>query len=135
MEENFNENTNVNETTAPAEAPVRRRRPKTKAEIFKESTLPLIILGISAVLILVFIIGSITRAVQKKHITRDASIAVSESIAAEEARLSAEIETILTKSEKLAAGYAYDEAIALIDSFSGNIGGYPELQDARARFE
>ena len=135
MEENFNENINVSETAAPAEAPVRRRRPKTKAEIFKESTLPLIILGVSAILILVFIIGSITRGIQKKHITRDASIAVSESIAAEEARLAAEIEMILTKSEQLAAGYAYDEAIALIDSFSGNIGGYPQLQDARARFE
>ena len=139
MEENMNENINqentAQETAAPPEAPVRRRRQKTKAEIFKESTLPLIILGISAVLILVFIIGSITRAVQKNRVVRDASIAASESIAAEEARLSSEIEMILTKSEELANGYAYDEAIALIDSFSGNIGGYPELQDARARFE
>lgn len=139
MEENLNENiwqdTPSQSPSVPPEAPTRRRRPKTKAQIFKESTLPLIILGISAVLILVFIIGSITRAVQKNRITRDASIAVSESIAEEEARLSAEIDTILVKSEALAAGYAYDEAIALIDSFSGNIGGYPELQDARARFE
>lgn len=135
MEENANKNIQVNETAAPSQAPVRRRRPKTKAEIFKESTLPLIILGVSAVLILVFIIGSITRAVQKKHVTREASIAVSESIAAEEARLASEIEAILTKSEELAAGYAYDEALALIDSFSGNIGGYPQLQDARARYE
>lgn len=143
MEENKNENINQNEVTTesagnetnPPAAPARRRRQKTKAEIFKESTLPLIILAISAVLILVFIIGSITRAVQKKHINRDASIAVSESVAAEEARLAAEIESILTKAEALAAGYAYDSAIAEIDSFSGNIGGYPQLQDARARYE
>lgn len=139
MEDNLNENTTQNEipqqAAAPTEVPVRRRRQKTKAEIFKESTLPLIILGVAAVLILVFIVGSITRAVQKKHITRDASIAVSESIAEEESRLAAEIDMILTKGEALAAGYAYDEAIALIDSFSGNIGGYPQLQDARARYE
>lgn len=139
MEENLNENMNQNEalqeTAASSEVPVRRRRQKSKAEIFKETTLPLIILGVSAVLILVFIVGSVVRGIQKNRINREASIAVSESIANEEARLSSEIETILTKSEALAAGYAYDEAIALIDSFSGNIGGYPELQDARARFE
>lgn len=139
MDENLNNNVNqdtaAQEAAVPSETNTRRRRPKTKAEIFKESTLPLIILGISAALILVFIVGSIVRGVQKNKITKEASIAVSESIAEEEARLSVEIERILTESEALAAGYAYDEAIALVDSFSGNIGGYPELQDARARYE
>ena len=119
MEENYNEmQPEVEQNPAPAARP--RRRPKTKAEIFKESTLPLIILGVAAVLILTFIIGSITRAVQKRHIDRDASIAVSESIAEEEARLSAEVDSIMKKAEQLAAGYAYEDAIAVINSFSGN---------------
>lgn len=134
MEENYNEMQPEMEQK-PAPAPRPRRRPKTNAEIFKESTLPLIILGVAAVLILTFIIGSITRAIQKKHIDRDASIAVSESIAEEEARLSAEVNSIMKKAEQLAAGYAYEEAIAMINSFSGNIGGYPQLQDALARYE
>jgi len=118
-----------------APTPRSRRRPKSKAEIFKESTLPLIILAVAALLIVVFIIGSITRAVQKKHIDRDASIAVSESVSIEEARLNAEAEEILADAERLAAGYAFEEAIARINSFSGNIGGYPELQDAMSRYE
>lgn len=113
--------------------PQRVRR--SKQELFKETSLPVIILGVAALLILVFIIGSITRGVQKKNIEESAAIAVSESIAAEEARLAAEVESILTQSERLAASYDYDGAIALINSFSGNIGGYPELQDAQARFE
>jgi len=112
------------------------RRPRqSKQEVFKESTLPVIILGVAALLILVFIIGSITRAIQKKNIEEAASIAVSESIAEEQARLDAEMKSILEESERMAAGYDFDGAVALIDTFSGNIGGYPQLQDARARFE
>ena len=135
MEENKNEN--ITESTAevtPA-VPTRRRRPKSKMEIFKETTLPLIILAVAAVLILVFIAGSITRAIQKRHIERDASIAVSESIAQEEARLSSEVASILEDAEALARGYDYQGAIDLVNSFSGNVGGYPELQDALARYE
>lgn len=112
-----------------------RRRKKSKMQIFKETTLPLIILGVAAVLILVFIAGSITRGVQKKQVLKESSIAASSSLAEEEARQAAEADAILKDAEKLAAGYDYDKAIALIDSFSGNIGNYPQLQDARARFE
>ena len=120
-------------TSSPARP---ERRPRlSKQEIFKQTTLPVIILGIAALLILIFIIGSITRAVQKNHVEKEASIAVSESIAEEQARLEAEMASILEKAEQMAAGYDFDGAVALIDTFSGNIGGYPKLQDARARFE
>ena len=43
-----------------------RRRKPTKAQIFKERMLPLIILGITALVILIILVGSITRAVQRK---------------------------------------------------------------------
>lgn len=117
--------------------PVRaERRPRlSKQDMFKQSTLPVIIVGVAALLILIFIIGSITRAVQKNKIEKEASIAVSESIAEEQARLEAEMNSILENAERMAAGYDFDGAVALIDTFSGNIGGYPQLQDARARYE
>lgn len=118
---------------SPRPRPERRR--KTKLEIFKETSLPIIIMGVAALLILVFIIGSITRAVQKHKIEVAASVAASESVAAEEARLSSEVNSILANAQKLADYYDYDGAIALIDSFSGNIGGYPALQDARTSYE
>jgi hypothetical protein len=44
------------------------------------------------------------------------------------------MDTILKEAEKLVAGYDYDGAIALIDSFSGNIGAYPQLQDAKVLY-
>ena len=95
VEETVTEAPAVEETAAevPAEQtvkkPVRkteqprneRRSRKSKQEIFKESTLPVIILGVSALLILIFIVGSVTRAIQKKNIEEEYSIAVSESIA------------------------------------------------------
>lgn len=135
MDEMRNESV-MNETTNYETAkPVRKRRPKTKQELFKENTLPLIILGIAGVLIFTFIIGSIVRGVQKRKIETEASIAASESMAAEEARLSAEMSAILANAEEYAAVYDYDNAMALIDSFSGNVGAYPQLQDARVRYE
>ena len=127
---------NIDYTSAQTQSGRNRpqRRRKTKQEIFKERQLPLIIMGIAACFILVFIIGSITRSVQKHKTITAASIAASESIAAEEARLAEEINQILTGAKALAAGYDYDGAIALIDGFSGNIGGYPVLQDAKSAY-
>lgn len=131
MDENMKPVPQDSETPA-----VRTRRPRrSKEELFKENSLPLIILGVAALLILIFIIGSITRAVQKKNIEHDASVAASESIAAEQARLDAEAASLLEQADRMALGYDFDGAIALVDTFSGNIGGYPELQDARARYE
>lgn len=134
MDEMKNEVANTAPKT-PSERPRPTRRRKTKMEIFKETTLPLIIIGVAALFILTFIIGSIVRGTQKRKIEEAASIAASESVAAEEAQLSAEVNDILVNAEALAAGYDYDGAIALIDGFSGNIGAYPELQDARVRYE
>lgn len=122
-------------TTPPAPRQRPERRRKTKQELFKENTLPFIILGVAAVLIVTFIIGSIVRGVQKKNAEAAASIAASESMATEDNRLNEEMEVILADAERLAAGYDYDAAIALIDSFSGNIGAYPQLQDARVNYE
>ena len=64
-----------------------RRRKRTKLQIFKEAYLPLIIIALALILIIVFIAGSITRAVQKAKAEKAASIAASSSLAEEEARL------------------------------------------------
>ncbi len=112
-----------------------RRRKRTKWQIFKEVYLPAIIVGIALILILVFIIGSIVRAVQnhnlKAQIAREESIAM-EQLAQEQAQ---EAEDILSVSAHLAAQCDYDHAIALIGSFSGDLNDYPELLEAQAQYE
>ena len=128
----------IAEQPAPVEKPQRprpqRRRP-SKQQIFKEQMLPLIILAIAGVLIVTFIIGSIVRASQKRKVEAEASIAASESVAAEEARIKAEVESILTDAANMAAAYNYEGAIARINEFSGNIGAFPQLQDAKVEYE
>ena len=55
-------------------APNPRRKKRTKMQIFKETYLPVIIAGLALILIIVFIIGSITRAVQKNKLEKQAEL-------------------------------------------------------------
>lgn len=112
-----------------------RRRKRTKLQIFKEVYLPAIIAGIALVLILIFIIGSIVRAVQNNRL--QAQLAREESIALEQqAQAHAqEAEYLLAQSSQMAAQCDYDTAIALINSFSGNLADYPSLTQALEQYE
>lgn len=127
------------EASAPVQkdAPVvnPRRKQRSKEQLFKENTLPVIILGVALLLIIVFIIGSISRSVYLDNKQKQAALEASQSIAAEEERLAAEANALLAEAEEMAARYDFDGAIAVIDRFSGNLGGYPLLQDAKASYE
>ena len=105
-----------------------RRRKKSKLQIFKETYLPLIIAGASLLIIIIFIVGSITRSIQRsnaeKQAAQNASIAAAEKLE----RLTIEAQTISDEATKLAASYNYDNAIELIESFSGDICDFPQLE-------
>lgn len=120
MEEQFNES---NRPVNP------RRKKRTQMQIFKETYLPVIIAGVALILIVVFIIGSITRAVQKNKAEKAASIAASSSIAEEEARLEQAAKELIAKADSLMAGYDYQGAIALLNSFEGDISKFPSVND------
>ena len=62
-----------------------RRRKRSKLQRFKETYLPLLIAATALLLIIIFIIGSITRAVQ--HASAREQAAINAAIAAEEALL------------------------------------------------
>lgn len=111
-----------------------RRRKKTKAQIFKETYLPLVIAAVAIVLIVVFIIGAIVRNVQKKQVLERLE---QESIAAQEkesAKLALEEQTLLVEAAELAVTYDYDGAIAVLDTFSGDISKYPTISGRRAEY-
>lgn len=112
-----------------------RRRKRTKLQIFKESYLPILIAGIALLLILVFIIGSIARAVQKNKAEKEASLAASSSLAEEQARLNQEADNLIEQAEKMAAGFDYEGAVTLLKTFSGNMNDYPTLYDKLATYE
>lgn len=98
---------------------IRRRRKPSKSQIFKEVYLPAIIAGVALLLVLSFIVGSVTNAVKKKLLNDEASRR--ESLSASQAADAAEKEydALIAEAEALAAGYNYDEAIAKLNTFSG----------------
>ena len=105
-----------------------RRKRKSKLQIFKETLLPLVIVGIAIIFILVFIIGSIVRGVQKNIYENKLEQAASEAHAALMAEQTKEAENILSEAKLMCAGYDYYGAAALIESFSGNIENFPALK-------
>jgi hypothetical protein len=112
-----------------------RRRKKTKLQIFKETYLPFVIIGVAVIFIVVCIIGSITRGVQKKRYEEQIALEASNALAQEKAQLALEEQQLLTEADSLAARYDYDAAIAILNTFSGNISEYPTINARKAQYE
>ena len=122
----------VEEAPAPVqeEAPVRRerRKPVSPMRRFKNETMPLIITGITALLIVIFVIGSVTRLVGSIKHNREAELNASEAAESEAQRQDQEAQNLLDEAARLAAGYDYDTAIAKLEDFTGNKEKYPEME-------
>jgi len=111
----------------------RRRRRKSKAQIFKEVYLPPIIVCISLILVITFLIGSVSNAIQLKQIENEKEqMQLSESLSAA-AQAEQENQRILDQAEKLAAEYNYEDAIALLDSV-GDLTQHQDLQAKRSEY-
>ena len=107
----------------------RRRRRKSKAQIFKEVYLPPIIVCISLILVITFLIGSVSNAIQLKQIEKEKEqMQLNESLSAA-AQAEQENQRILAQAEELAAQYNYEDAITLLDS----VGDLTEHQDLQAK--
>lgn len=120
------------------EAPVdpanpRRRRRKTKSQIFKEVYLPPLIACVCLILILSFVIGAISNAIEKKRVNdaikqNEIQASISNAQAAEE-----EYQRIMDEAAVLAANYDYEGAIEKLDSFP-DIANYPDMSTKRAEY-
>jgi len=114
------------------EAPRRRRR-KSKAQIFKEVYLPPIIVCVCLILVLTFLIGSVSNAIKLKQIENEKEqMQLSESLSAA-AQAEQKNQQILAEAEKLAAQYDYTKAIELLDSV-GDLTQHQDLQAKRAEY-
>ncbi len=106
-----------------------RRKKKSQLQIFKETYLPLAIAGVAVVLIIVFIIGSIVRAVQQNRyetkMNKEAEIAASQLLQEQ----TQEANEMITQVKEMALHSDYAGAIALIDGFSGELSKFPELEN------
>lgn len=112
-----------------APRPERRRRKPTKQQIFKEFYLPRIIAGVALLLIVIMVVGSVVRS-----FGGDGNKLSDSEKAEQQAALDAEAATLMAQAEALAAGYDYNAAITLLDSFSGEQSAYPEMLTARSTY-
>lgn len=111
----------------------RRRRRKSRSQIFKEVYLPPILVCVSAILVLSFLIGSISNAIVRKQAedaAKQSQITATEDATALKEQ---EYDRIVKEAEELAAGYNYEAAIKKLESI-GNMTDYPELQTMRAKY-
>lgn len=116
------------------QSPRPRRRQKTKQEIFKEKYLPLIIGGAAVALILVLVIGAISRSVENNRRNKQLQEEVHQSQSEEKTRLQQEAYQLMSQASALAAEYDYDGAIATLDSFSGDIADFPQVAAKRDEY-
>lgn len=111
-----------------------RRKKRSQLQIFKEAYLPTIIACVALLLILIFVIGSITRGIQRSKYNAQASLEAS--IAAQEAYelQSAKVDALLKDAAALARHFDYDGAIAMLESFSGDRSQFPDLDEKHNQY-
>lgn len=115
-----------------ADAPKRRRR-KTKAQIFKEVYLPPIIACVCLILVMSFAIGTLSNFIEQRRIDKDIEASRKESSISEQQLAEQQSLEVAAEADLLAAGYDYEAAIQKLDSL-GDLTQYPELATKRADF-
>lgn len=118
------------ETAAPRER--RERRQRTKMDRFKEAYLPVVIIALAVILIIAFIVGSVKLAKNKTGEPKQTDpTQPSENLSQAQIQ---EARDLLTKADALAMQYDYEGAIATLDSFTGDVGAFPELTNRKTDY-
>lgn len=125
----------MEEMNNPAPRPVNpRRRRRTKMDIFKESYLPVIIVGAALIFILITIIGSAVQSSKRKKIQDEIPSPTISASTPDTDPLAAEAAKLIQEADALAANQDYDGAIAKVKTFSGKIADYPDLMTAFQKY-
>ena len=96
---------------------------------------PLAIVSLILILFISFVVGSVKRGDQRREEQRLESIAAQEALQQQQILWNQEANDLLVKAEALAAAYDYDGAIAMLDTFSGDMDDYNALVVTRDRYE
>ena len=120
--------------------PVRRPNPRRRPPAKKKKLNPrfLVTVGVVVALIVLFIIfavGSVNRAEEKRELERQESLAAESSLAQQMLDWEQEAQRLIQESEFYAASCDFDKAIAVLDQFSGNPNDFPQLDACREKYE
>lgn len=111
--------------------PNSRRKVRSKTQIFKEVYLPAIIACVAVLLIIIFAIGSIVRAIQRSQLEEQKRLEASITEENRQAELRKQAAKLLEDAALLAQQYDFDGAISLLDSFEGDSSRFPEIANNR----
>lgn len=111
-----------------------RRRRRSKAQVFKESYLPMVLLALAVILIIVIIVTMSSSAKKRKDEALRESIQAANSEAAYRLQLEQEAQSLILEADSLAAGFDYDGAIAVVDSFRGDVYEFDALLAKRNEY-
>lgn len=110
-----------------------RRRRKSKQQIFKEVYLPPIIACVALIMVLAFVIGAISNAIDQKQLKADQEKQQLQESLDQAQQEQAEYQAVMNRAAELALSYNYDDAISVLESFSG-YANYPEMATKRAEY-
>ena len=109
-----------------------RRRKRTQFEIFKETYLPAAIVCAALLLIVIFIIGSISHAVQRNKLEHNRQEAQAQALLDEQKMLREKVDAALAQADMLAESISFDEAISLLDALPEITHNYQDVAAKRA---
>ena len=121
----------------PQEPGTRRRRKKTKMQIFKEVYLPPIVVVLCMILVMSFAVGALSNFIaqrQSEKVRQEAQLQESQS--AEELAQQT-IQAVLKEAEELAVTYDYTRAIEVLEEFLDTVedkAAYPEITTQRSAY-
>lgn len=110
-----------------------RRRRKSKQQIFKEVYLPPIIACVALIMVMAFVIGAISNSIDEKKLKADQEQQQLQESIDQAQQEQAEYQSVMNRAAELALSYNYDDAISVLESFSG-YSNYPEMATKRAEY-
>ena len=109
-----------------------RRRRRTKMDVIKEAYLPSIFIGITLVLVLVFIIGAAIRKSDAPIVQAPPPSSTAPQV--DMAALQQEANQLLQQAQAHAQNYDFEAAVATLESFSGDPMLFPDLISRRDEY-
>lgn len=128
------ENMNHMGNGAPRRPNPRRKRRRSVKRLIR-TYLPLIVVVVLIILFIIFAVGSVKRSNERREQERQESLAVEASIAQQQMDWEAEAARLIEESKKFAASCEYDKAIAVLETFSGNMSDFTNLLSTRQSYE
>ena len=112
-----------------------RRKKRSRFQKIVRAYFPAAIVLALVVLFIIFAVGSVRRANEKREAARQESLAAEASFAQMVLELEMEAKALVKEAENMAAGCEFDKAIEHLDTFSGNPDEFEVIVNAIARFK